>query len=371
MLTEREKTVLLVLLVIFSVIGLLVFAKPFWEDIGTLVVLQAGQFRAHREPIVRMAVSRDGTLLATAAEDLTIKIWRLKDRKLLWSFRGHTDTILDLTFSPDGERLVSGSVDMTVRIWSVADGKEVHRLDSRIPGWHTGWVQTVAVSGDGKWLATGSRDTTVKVWTFPDAELKRTLWGHEDTVTDLVFSPTDPKLLASGSTDGTVRVWDVVEGKMVRFFPPLGFNPQSLTFSPDGEYIAVGAYAGMGVRLLRWRSDQKGIWCSGGLEGAVWSLDYSPDGHYLVIGSGDNCIWIYAQRGKECRALRAIRQTVGRRAGMDFWGDVRGVAVLPDGKTIVAAFEDGYVRFWRIVMDLEVPEVKLPHLPEIGGEHRH
>lgn len=373
MMTEREKLVLMALLTIGAAILLWAFSGTFRQNIGDMPIIQGGEFKAHDAPIVQMALSRDGTILATAAKDHLVKLWRLSDRHPLHTLKGHTDTITSLAFSPDGKLLVSGSVDMTVRVYSVDDGKLVLKLGNQTPDWHTGWIQAVAISPDGNLLVTGSRDTTVKLWKLKTGEPVRTLWGHYDTVTSLAFSPAEKNLLASGSTDGTIWVWDVQTGEAVSKLPAQGWNPQVLAFTPDGKRLAIGSYASTGIRLIDWRKGQQLVWCHGGLEGNVWTIDISSNGQYLVAGAGDNGVWIYditkLDEHKSALRVRTIRQTVERHKGTDYWGDARGVAFLPDDKTIVAAFEDGYVRKWRLTgLLITIPTPKLPSLPD---EHAH
>lgn len=368
MTTPRERIVILVLITLGLVVLLWSFSQTYREGVGETVVADVGKFHAHDAPITTIALSSDGKLLATAAKDNTIKLWRLADRSLLHTLRGHTRTILCLQFTPDGRHLLSGGADTTVRMWRVNDGQLERLWDAEhAPDWHTGWIQALAISPDGKILATGSRDTTIKLWDLAKGNLLQTLWGHEDMVTALAFSPKEPYLLASGSTDGSVRLWDVRKGKPTVTFPPLGYNPMALAFTPDGKFLAIGGYFSMGIRVMDWKTGKQVAW-SGGMEGNVWAMAISSDGRLIAAGCGDNAVWVFdAQTGKR---VRTFRENVGRQVGSDYWGDVRGVAFLPDGRTIVAAMEDGNVRMWRLTgLRVTIPTPKLPSLP--GEEHGH
>jgi WD40 repeat protein len=71
----------------------------------------------HGRLVYGLAFSPDGTRLATACQDNTIRLWDIATREEVAELRGHTDYVHAVAFSPDGTRLASASGDYTVRIW--------------------------------------------------------------------------------------------------------------------------------------------------------------------------------------------------------------------------------------------------------------
>ncbi|HEU0035984.1 MAG TPA: protein kinase [Kofleriaceae bacterium] len=117
--------------------------------------------------VSRLAVSPDGTRIAGALGDRTVRVWDAMTGRVLRVLRGHTDLVLDVAFSPDGTTLASSAYDKTVRVWDLAS--ERHRV---LRG-HTQSVHRV-VWRDPTHLATASRDGTIRIWDVPAHELPTT-----------------------------------------------------------------------------------------------------------------------------------------------------------------------------------------------------
>ena len=91
---------------------------------------------------------------SNAASD--IRIERLGNRPIT----RHTGWLHCVTFSPDGKHIASGSEDKTVRIWDMKDDKLV-----AVPfEGGTNFVRYTAFSSDGTHVTSGSDDETVITW---------------------------------------------------------------------------------------------------------------------------------------------------------------------------------------------------------------
>ncbi|MFD8205942.1 NB-ARC domain-containing protein [Streptomyces sp. NPDC059695] len=126
---------------------------------------------------------------------------------LLRLLTGHTAMVSGVAIAPDGTWLATASKDGTVRVWDRATGEETARLTG-----HEGEATGVAIAPDGTWLVTVGRDGTARIRDRDTGQETACLVGHHHAVLGVAVSP-DGTWLATAGADATVRVWDRDTGR--------------------------------------------------------------------------------------------------------------------------------------------------------------
>lgn len=299
---------------------------------------------AHGSPLESVAVSPDGTLLASGGDDKSIKIWNLTNRNALRTLTVHNQAVLSVAFSTDATTLASGSEDGTIKLWDVATG----RLRTFGGGDALPSCCIITVSADGSIVASTSQvytpsnpDSLVRLWDVrsgqelpslhgpipfrsialtPDGETLAaadergiTLWnvgagrrfltlpGGWDY--GLTFSP-DGKILVSASVTKVTHVWDVATGHELR---TLNWYGDAYTFSPDGRTLALAA--GPAIKLYELASGRE-LRTLVGHDSKVSSITFQKDGRFLFSGSVDGSVRIWdPDTGTQVAALFALDQS--------------------------------------------------------------
>ena len=281
---------------------------------------------AHDGWVSGVSVSPDGTLIASADLDRTVKLWN-RDGKLLKTLENFEDDINRIAFSPNGKIMATSSYDHTAQLWRIAADYSV-TLITTLTG-HDDAVWGIDFSPDGKFLVTGSWDGTAKVWQ-QDGTLIHTLQGHEDEVFGVAFSP-DGEKIATASWDGTAKLWRR-DGTLIHTLDGHQGEVNAVTFSPTGAWLAT---AGADNTVKLWNDKGQLLRTFNGHRARVWAIAISPSGKWLATASEDNRVRLWNQDGRLLRTLRGH--------GAAVWD----VAISPDEQTVISASGDQTVRLWK------------------------
>ena len=189
------------------------------------------------------AFSPDGALLATAGADIlfpNLRVWQVRDGKLLYEVPQATGIMYDVAFSPDGKLLALVGVSPVVSpaasgaaIFTAATGA----LLTTLPTQSGPYVTALAFSHDGTRLVTGGALSIIDVWKVADwSELLAIPTVGNETIYAVDFSPDDSRLVTSGSAR-TNRIRKTSDGSVLAEIPDVYPEENRATYSPNGQLI--------------------------------------------------------------------------------------------------------------------------------------
>lgn len=283
-----------------------------------------------------IAISRDGTLIASSLHGHTIRLenaWT--GQGIAEPLSGHNDWVSCIAFSHDGERLVSGSNDEAIRLWDVQTKAEIGVIWMPEGSVHMG-IQCIAIAADDTQVVAASH-AQITVWDVESCtSAGEPLIGHSAEVLCLAYSPNGD-LIASGSADESVRLWDArthttIIGPLFGHHSPV----HTIVFAPDGVIFASGSEDGT---ICLWDT-KAGATLGAPLKGhsaPVVSIAFSPDGAQMVSGSfEDDCVCLWDVRK---------RDMIGKTLVLESFG-VQLVTFSRDGARFASVSDDAAVRLW-------------------------
>uniref|UniRef100_A0A1A9WBB6 Uncharacterized protein n=1 Tax=Glossina brevipalpis TaxID=37001 RepID=A0A1A9WBB6_9MUSC len=204
------------------------------------------EFLAHSKPVRSVDFHPAGTMIITASDDKSLKLWRVPQRKFLTSFNCHTNWVRSAKFSPNGKFVASCGDDKALRIFDINTGSCICCFTEEL-----GMGRQLAWHPNGKVVAVALSCNRVKLFDLSSQELIQLYKVHDWPVNDLAFHPNGNFML-TGSNDETMKILDLLEGRPIYTLTGHIGGVTAVAFNHDGSRFAS---AGSDKQLLVWKSN--------------------------------------------------------------------------------------------------------------------
>jgi WD40 repeat protein len=293
--------------------------------------------------------SATGRYLLTAGSDNVVRVYdtdqpnadRLQNQ---FALPGHTDRITDLAWNPDGSQLATASVDGTVRTWDAHAGRPLQvSRSSRLR------LQAVAWHPAGDPIAYGGEPFTVSFWSptenahwpeIPDVHTTSLSPGEGNPygMTALAWS-RDGQYLASAGYDGVVNIFKPDPSLQPDFrFPYHLRHTQevwSLAWNPDSRRLAAATSQAIEI----WQADTGKLLSKIDCDTCfIASIAWSPDGHKLAAAGFSNSDAPISAKIWDADTGKLLQTVAGTATSQVAWS--------PDGKRLATVRTDNQIEFW-------------------------
>ena len=239
---------------------------------------------------------------------------------------GKSRDLQSLAISPDGTTIATGAFDGEVKLWDVASGecKKTAKLASNQS------VFSLSYSSDGGTLATIEAGKGVKLWAPERDEF--TFVAVEAPAGVAPFFSADGQFFSVNTGRNEAIIWDHRANRKHRTL-----RGSAVGFAPDSRSLAVFRYEERTLVSVNVETGED-LWTAGlgsALETA--GIAYSSDAQTVIVGWGNVLRFFDAHTGHERFAGLEAHQ-----------GGVSALGYTPDTHTLVTAGDDGTIRQWDV-----------------------
>ena len=299
------------------------------------------------EPPLAWSIVLDGSHAAVLVKNegsTQILVWDTESAKQLAHLNCSASQI---ELSPDGSLIAAACDKGTIEIWSTAKQERIATLsdnhtDILCFAWTKDRMHPVNGGVPGWLLATGAGGGDVTIWDIERKTVRSRCIGSTYEVFRVAFSP-DGMTLASAGRNAPM-LWHVATGSMLLKLHDAN-TMTSITFSPNGNSLAIGSCAAHGapdlVRVYELQ-EIRGQQVLRGLRARVTQVRISADNR-IVAALADN--WQLAVWDLQLHRLLHVFQTpigvYAQSAGLAIDMDERRIAVVAGSEAKIWDIDSG------------------------------
>ncbi|MFZ0004538.1 MAG: WD40 repeat domain-containing protein [Methanoregula sp.] len=318
---------------------------------------------------LRLAFSRDGTLLAAGKSDGKIAIWQVSSARLLTSLSTNAGSINFISFTSDNTNLIIGGRTGMIACYGIPLGNTIWSDKGRP-------FSCVAMSRDREEIIVSDDQGKITRLMCQTGKILLTISGLISKVTVISLSP-DKKYIAFGHMDGTICCKEAGTGTDVWTVPGTGNAVRALAFTGQDNQLFVvyervlpalrdgntgiflrtfdgfsgrpscyaisaeNSMAGIGSddRVLRfWNMHDKNPIASFPFYNRIPTCCcLTPDANLAAVGCNDGTIFFFSVHERQkIKEFRGCKQSVAT------------CSISPDGNILATTGGDGTVTLWSI-----------------------
>lgn len=155
--------------------------------------------------------------------------------ELLWKNETPVLSVFDLAVSPDGSWIATVGRDVGITIWDASTGQRQRNFGQR-------HLFALDVSPDGTTIAAGSSNWEVALFVVDSGENIWTERRHSGAVTDVKFADNGTRVV-SVAIDGTTRIWNARYGNPILTLQESSVPKYAIAVAKDTNVLAVSGDA--------------------------------------------------------------------------------------------------------------------------------
>jgi WD40 repeat protein len=218
-----------------------------YDNSGTVTVFDPEKGKKLREFTAGQsqalpALAPDGKTVITSSGNV-VDAWDIETGESVHPFEGHRSYVTHVAVSPDGRLGCTMAQDYALRLWDLQTGEQVHTRQRMPPRYG---AATVAFTPDGEHLLWANTNASIEMLDVavltkqkpPPATPAPDFRGNQFAT--FAISDDGRTLVANNSVGGGTQIWDLTQKSpsVTQVPPTFGAQSAPLAFSPDARFSA-------------------------------------------------------------------------------------------------------------------------------------
>jgi WD40 repeat protein len=249
----------------FTLVSADYHGKLIWWEGAAAAPTPVRTVEAHTGWCRAVALSPDGSTLASCGNDHLVKLWDATTGAPRRTLTGHASHVYNVAFHPSGTRLVSSDLLGTVKDWDLTTGACVRDLDAKVmhkydPTFRAdiGGSRGMAVAPDGRVACAGITNVSnafagvgnplVVLFDWADGKSKvlKPKDAYQGTAWGVGFLNDRTAIAAGGGSGGRVWFWSGADANSTHTLSHAA-HIRDLAVHPSGDRFAVACSTGAAV----------------------------------------------------------------------------------------------------------------------------